>query len=171
MTEVGDPRSVHAQRDSQVIIGGSGVELRGRVGRSAAHRHISTILGKKDCNASTALDFACPIQLPDREIGIAVKAEQNARRTGRITNQKTDQALAVERIVTHAAALVRDFEEARRLKKNPLLIPPDQKHESENDADDSDRDYHGRMARGFQWLCMPGNLRQCEFPLKPSTST
>jgi hypothetical protein len=25
--------------------------------------------------------------------------------------------------------------------------------------------------RGFQWLCMAGNLRQCEFRLKPSIWT
>jgi hypothetical protein len=49
------------------------------------------------------------------------------------------------------------------LKENPLLAPPDQEEKPAQQPQNQERANHASTSRGFQWVCMAGNLRQCEF--------
>ncbi len=109
------------------------------------------------------LDFMGPIQLPYCEIGISMKAEHNTWSGSRISNDESDQLLLVNSVVMHSARLDRGLTQSRWLKENSLLGPPEEEHEAEQEPKDKKRFGHGSTARGFQWVCMAGNLRQCEF--------
>ena len=71
-----------------------------------------------------AFDGSCPIQLPDREIGVSVEGEQHSGRLTWIANHETDQWLTVDCFVRNPAAKGRFTKEWRRLEQYPLLSVP-----------------------------------------------
>jgi zinc protease len=87
--------------------------------------------------------LACPFQLPHSEIGIAMKADEDAGCGSRISDDKTNQLLSVRRSVTHSPGFHRSFIQSRRLKKNSLLGPPEDEQEAEQQPKDYERANHG----------------------------
>ena len=107
--------------------------------------------------------LTCPVQLPHCEIGIAMKAKENPGSRSRIPDDESNQPLSIRRFVIHAPGFDRSFMKSRWLKENSLLGPPDQQEEAGQQPKNQERANHVRTSRGFQWVCMAGNLRQCEF--------
>ena len=104
-----------------------------------------------------------PVQLPHSEIGIAVKAEENPGSRSWISDDESSQPLSICGLVIHATGLDRSFIQSRWLKENSLLGPPDQHEKPNQQPKNQERANHVSTSRGFQWVCMAGNLRQCEF--------
>jgi hypothetical protein len=73
------------------------------------------------------LDLACPFQLPYGKIGIAMKAEKDARRSSRIPDDETNQWLSVFSLVVHPPRFDWGLVQPGRLKENSLLGPPEKK--------------------------------------------
>lgn len=57
-----------------------------------------------------------PIELPDRQIGIAVKAQQNAGRSAWISDYESDQPLSIDCLVSDLSCFGRGLEYPRGLK-------------------------------------------------------
>src|SRR3954464_12798329 len=150
-----------------MIVGGACIELGGSVRRCPTQGHVAPILGQKDRVPCVTPEVSGPIELPDCKVRVTVEAKQHPRGIRRITNEEARQSLTVERIVADPTAFNAGLIERRRLKKDTLLPPPDERQQTQNDNDKAERYDHASRARGFQWLCMAGNLRQCEFRLNP----
>ena len=104
-----------------------------------------------------------PVELPHGEIGVAMKAEENSRSGSRISDDEPNQSLSIRSLVVHASGFNRRLMQAGWLKENSLLGPPDQQEEPAQQPKNQERANHASTSRGFQWVCMAGNLRQCEF--------
>jgi len=95
-------RAIDGKGDAQIVVGGTCIELRARVSGVATERHVATILGEKDSVAGATLDVASPVELPDREIGIPVKGEQDTGSSPGIANEEADQLLGIHRLIGYA---------------------------------------------------------------------
>jgi hypothetical protein len=107
--------------------------------------------------------FGCPVQLPYGKVSVAVKTEESAGGSSRISDYETNQLLSILSFVMHAPGFSRSFIQSWRLKENPLLSSPEKENKGEQQPENHKCNDHVRTPRGFQWLCMAGNLRQCEF--------
>ena len=107
--------------------------------------------------------LACPFELPYGKISVAMKAEKDAGCRSRIPDDETNQRLPVLSLVLHPPGFGRGLIQSGRLKENSLLGPPKEEQEGEQQSNNDDRANHVSTLRGFQWVCMAGNLRQCEF--------
>ena len=93
-----------------------------------------------------------------------MKTKQRARGGTRISNDESLETLAIRGLIMHAVGFVRVPVKSRWLEENPLLRPPKKGYCTENQRDYEEDSRHVGRFRGFQSLCMAGNLRQCEFP-------
>jgi hypothetical protein len=93
-----------------------------------------------------------------------VKAKEGDRSGPRISYDEPLKMLAIGGMVVHAIGFSRITGKPRRLEEDFLLRPPKKSHCPENQCDYEKNRHHAGRLRGFQWLCMAGNLRQCEFP-------
>ena len=92
-----------------------------------------------------------------------MKTDQHSTRAARVSDQEPQQWLAIDRVVRDSAAERWLPKEWRGLEEDPLLLMSEQGKRAENQSDDEQRCGHVRLVRGFQRVCMAGNLRQCEF--------
>jgi hypothetical protein len=92
-----------------------------------------------------------------------MEAEQNARRSSGIPDQEAGEPLSVYSVVRDTPGLGQRFEQRGRLKQDSFLRPPKQRQRPDQQSENGKRGDHMRVSRGFQWVCMAGNLRQCEF--------
>src|SRR5687768_5004148 len=121
---VGELTGVRSVSFPQILVRGFSVQLRSRVGRLSTQRHVSAILGQKNRVPCALYHFACPIELPNREIGVSVEAEENAGSGTRISDEISRERLSVRRLVFDALRLASRIRERRRLEKDSLLPPP-----------------------------------------------
>jgi zinc protease len=84
-----------------------------------------------------------PIHLPYGKIRIAMKADQDPRRSSRISDDESDQLLSVRGLVMNSSGFDRNPIEPGRLEENSLLGPPDQKHEAEQQPKNDEHSNHG----------------------------
>jgi len=131
MSEVGNARRPDLQGGNQVIVRSLCVELGVRVRGRTAQEHVAAILGKKDSVVCAPFNLACPFQLPHGEIGIAMKAKQNAGRGSRISDDESNQLLSIGSLVIHLPGFDHSPIKMRRLKQNSLLRPPEEEDEAE----------------------------------------
>jgi hypothetical protein len=80
-----------------------------------------------------------------------------------ISDDVAEEPLPVLRLVVEPPGFWWSFVQSRRLKQDPLLGLPEEYHAREQQPKNGERDNHVSTLRGFQWVCMAGNLRQCEF--------
>ena len=72
--------------------------------------------------------------------------------------------LAISGLIVHTVEFVGIPVKWWRLEEDPFLRPPKKGPCTENQRDYEQNSRHMGRFRGFQSLCMAGNLRQCEFP-------
>src|SRR5258705_9957675 len=101
MPKVSQAGRVAPENGNEAIMGCLGIEFRIRVGRIPAERHVAPILGEEHSMSRLLLHVARPLQLPYRKIGVAMKAEEDARRGSRISNDKAHELLSVSGAVMH----------------------------------------------------------------------
>src|SRR2546423_899925 len=89
VSEVGGATAIDGVCNAHVIIRRAGIEFRSRVGWPTVKRHIAAILSEKNGTASTSFNLPCPVDLPESQIRVTVKADQNTRRMMWITDQVT----------------------------------------------------------------------------------
>ena len=92
-----------------------------------------------------------------------MKAKQDTGCSPRVSDDEADQLLLIDGAVTHSAGFGRRLIQSWWLKEDPLLGPPEKEQEAEQQPEDQEHADHRSTKRGFQWVCMAGNLRQCEF--------
>src|SRR4026208_403432 len=101
------------------------VQLRIRISRRTTERHVATILGEENCVMSAPLHLGRPVQLPYREIRVAVKADQDTRRRSWIPHHESNELLSIRGLVMNSSGFDRNPVESRRLEENSLLRPPE----------------------------------------------
>ena len=163
MAERGYRRVSRAERGGQIVVCCQSVELCSGVSGSPSKRHVSAVFSQHYRIPSVLLDGLCPVHLPHREIGVPVKAEKNTGLSPRIADDETGEELTVRGPVAHPARLDRVSVKPRWLKENSLLRSPKKSQHGEQQREHNRCGNHMRALRGFQWVCMAGNLRQCEF--------
>jgi hypothetical protein len=163
VTEVSHPRAIDTECNSQMVIGRAGVKLRARISGTPVERHVTTIFGEENGESGMTLDSPCPFELPYGKVGVSMEAEQNSRRGSGIPDHETGESLPVYSVVRDTSGLGQGFKQPGRLKQDSLLRPPKQRQRPDQQGEKDKRGDHMRVSRGFQWVCMAGNLRQCEF--------
>jgi hypothetical protein len=79
-----------------------------------------------------------------------VKAEKNAARSLRITDDEAREGLAVRSSVARAAGLDGLLVKTRRLKEDPFLGLPKKSQQAEQQCERNEGGNHMRILRGFQ---------------------
>src|SRR5687768_10788168 len=125
MTVVGELARVDSEI-SQVIVSCLGIELRGRVTWRSSQSHVSAVLGQEHGIPRPLRHFARPVELPEGQVGVAVKAEQHTLGGFRITDEITRELLTIRRRILDASGLASGVGECRRLEENSFLSPPEQ---------------------------------------------
>jgi zinc protease len=126
-----------------MIVGSLCIQLRIGIGGRATKGHIAPIFGKEDSVIGAPLHLGCPVQLPYSKVRIAMKGDQDARGASRISHNKSYQLLSIRGLVVDSPWFDRNSIELRRLEKNSLLGPPDQKHEAEQQPKDDEHPDRG----------------------------
>jgi hypothetical protein len=155
--------AIDTENNSQMVIGGTRVQLRARVSGTPIERHVTAVFSEKDGVSGVTLNGPGPVELPYGKVGVSVEAEQNTDSASGIPDHEAGKPLSIYRVVGDAPGLGRRFKEPRRLKQDSFLRPPKQKQRPEQQSENDKRGNHMRVPRGFQCVCMAGNLRQCEF--------
>lgn len=80
-----------------------------------------------------------------------------------VSDQEPKQWLAIYSVVSDSTAKRWFSEQGRGLKEDPLLLLPKKSKCTKDQGENEQYRSHMRSIRGFQRVCMAGNLRQCEF--------
>ena len=149
---------------AQIIVCCLGIEFGCPVGWFSFKGHVAPIFAEHDGRSGAPFNRSCPIQLADGKVCVSVKTEQRSWSGIGISHDEAPEMLAICGLIVHAAGFLGISVKSRRLEENPLLGPPKKSYRTEDQRDYEKRRRHVGRFRGFQSLCMAGNLRQCEFP-------
>lgn len=159
VAEIRDASPLDPESGTQMIVRGASVKLGTGVGWCTAKSHVAAIFRQKDRKPRMPLDGTGPIHLPHCKLGIPVKAEQNAGRTAWIPNHEPKQRLAIHGVVCNSPAERWLSQQRRRLKENSLLLLPKESECAKDQDNNQEYGCHLPAPRGFQRVCMAGNLR------------
>src|SRR5688500_8987881 len=95
MPEEREAIGANTERIASVGMSGLGVEAHVGAGGRSGSGPVAAILGEQDGPAGALRQLACPRNLPDREVGITVKGDEQPTRRRWRANEIGDEGLAV----------------------------------------------------------------------------